>query len=133
MSLVADLQILWQLALAPVRGKSHAERTECFYRNQASGYDDFRKRLLHGRAELIDVLPLPDGSVWLDMGGGTGTNLELARDRLKACRQVYVVDVAPSLLQVTRRRAESHRWTNVRAVEDDATTFAAPEPVDLVT
>lgn len=133
MSLVADLQILWQLALVPVRGSSHAERMESFYCGQAASYDDFRDRLLHGRAELMEAVPLDEGSVWLDLGGGTGTNLELTRDRVRCCRQVYLVDLAPSLLHIARRRAEARRWTNVSVVQADATQFAPPEPVDLVT
>jgi S-adenosylmethionine-diacylgycerolhomoserine-N-methlytransferase len=133
MSLVADLRILWQLALAPIAGETHAERMESFYRAQSSGYDDFRRRLLHGRAELIESLPLADGSVWVDLGGGTGANLELAGDRLSACRQVYLVDLAPSLLSVASRRSAEHAWNNVRIVHGDATTFIPPEPADLVT
>ena len=50
MGLVSDLRILYRLTCTRVGGASHQDRLEAFYRHQASGYDDFRKRLLHGRA-----------------------------------------------------------------------------------
>ncbi len=76
MSLLSDLKVLYHLAVKPVRGGSHAERMESFYAGQADAYDDFRRRLLKGREEMYGAVPTPDGGVWVDMGGGTGSNLE---------------------------------------------------------
>src|SRR5688500_18189686 len=76
MSLFSDLKILYHLALKPVRGKDHAARMENFYAGQAEAYDDFRKRLLKGRQELWNLIQPPAGGTWVDMGGGTGGNLE---------------------------------------------------------
>ena len=56
MSMGRDLRVLWHLALAPVRGETHAERLASFYAGQASDYDDFRRRLLYGREELLASL-----------------------------------------------------------------------------
>src|SRR2546426_399567 len=79
MSFASDLRILYHLALKPVRGKDHAARMENFYAGQAGAYDDFRKRLLKGRQELWNLIPPPAGGTWIDMGGGTGANLEYFR------------------------------------------------------
>src|SRR5947209_1900353 len=76
MGFASDLRILYHLALKPVRGKDHAARMESFYAGQAGAYDDFRKRLLKGRQELWNLIPPPPGGTWVDMGGGTGANLE---------------------------------------------------------
>jgi S-adenosylmethionine-diacylgycerolhomoserine-N-methlytransferase len=133
MSLAADLKMLFHLTLAPVRGSTHAERMNSFYGDQAQGYDDFRRRLLPGRETLCRSLDLPNGGVWLDLGGGTGQNLESRADRIPALKRVYVVDLAAKLLDVARRRALEHGWTNVETVEADATTFTPLEPVDVVT
>lgn len=133
MSVLTDLKILWHLALAPVEGASHADRLESFYRGQSAGYDDFRRRLLHGRSEMIARLEPEPGAVWVDLGGGTGSNLELAGPCVAACRQIYLVDLAPSLLAVAERRAARHGWRNLRVVQTDATRFVPPEPVDVVT
>lgn len=134
MSLLSDLRILYHLALRPVRGKNHAERMENFYSGQANAYDDFRKRLLHGREELYQRISCPDQGVWVDLGGGTGSNLEFIRDRIPTLGQAYVVDLASSLLEVARRRFADRGWKHVQAIEADATTWSPPDGlVDVVT
>ena len=134
MGLLADLGTLYHLAVKPVRGSSHAERLESFYAGQATQYDRFRQRLLQGRGELWDALPTPSDGVWVDMGGGTGQNLEYLGDRIRSLRKVYLVDLCPSLLEIARRRIDRHGWTNVEVVEADVTTFrAGGEPVDVIT
>jgi S-adenosylmethionine-diacylgycerolhomoserine-N-methlytransferase len=134
MNVVADLRILWHLLLTPIRGSTHSERLESFYRGQAAGYDDFRARLLPGRREMYSALPVPLGGRWIDMGGGTGSNLEHLEDRLPQLADVFLVDLSLSLLDVARQRVADHRWSNVRICESDATTFRpACETVDVVT
>lgn len=134
MSFVSDLKQLYHIALAPTRGRTHAERLDSFYGGQADGYDDFRRRLLKGREELFRTLTIPEDGVWLDMGGGTGWNIEQVGERVRQARKVYLVDLATSLLGVARNRFAKHGWTNIEAVEADATTYVPPEQnVDLVT
>jgi len=134
MGLWSDLKILYHMAFKPVRGGSHAERLESFYGGQAKGYDDFRKRLLKGREELWKALPKPEGGVWVDMGGGTGANLENFGDDINRLSKVYLVDLSSSLLQVARDRCRQRGWTNVECVEADATKFRPPEGhADVVT
>lgn len=134
MSLLADLKVLYHLTLTPIRGRSHAERLDSFYGKQAAEYDGFRKRLLQGREELIEALPLDEGCTWIDMGGGTGQNLEFVGPRLQGLSKVYIVDLATSLLEVARQRTQARGWTNVEPVAADATTFVPSEgQVDLVT
>ena len=132
MSLASDLKILYHMVFAPQRGNTHAERLEGFYQGQAESYDDFRERLLHGRRELYERLPAPDGGVWIEMGGGTASNLEYLGDRIGALEKVLVVDLYTSLLEIARERAERQGWKNVETIEHDVTTFDAP-PTDVVT
>src|SRR5881394_2005391 len=112
MSLASDLRILYHLALKPVRGKDHAARMESFYAGQAGAYDDFRKRLLKGRQELWNLIPPPPDGTWIDMGGGTGANLDYfsapeprapspeapSPSRLAGLEKIYVLDLSHSLL-----------------------------------
>jgi S-adenosylmethionine-diacylgycerolhomoserine-N-methlytransferase len=134
MSLLSDLKILYHMTLRPIRGQDHAARLESFYAGQADAYDEFRRRLLQGRRELWDAISVPEQGVWVDMGGGTGANLEYFGDRIERLKKVYVVDLSPSLLQVAARRVQDHGWTNVETREADATTFQlAGETVDVVT
>ena len=133
-SFLADLKILYHLVLKPARGADHAERLESFYAGQADSYDGFRKRLLPGREELYQNLPVPEGGIWVDLGGGTGANLELLGPRIETLRKVYLIDLSPSLLTVAERRIQRHGWKNVEAVLADATRFRPPEgAADVVT
>ncbi len=134
MGLASDLGIVYHMIFARAAGGSHADRLEAFYRTQAGAYDDFRRRLLHGRQEMMQALDLPEGARLVDMGGGTGSNFEYLGDRRARCGSLTVVDLSPSLLKVAQERISRNGWDNVRAVLADATTYQ-PEggPVDAVT
>jgi S-adenosylmethionine-diacylgycerolhomoserine-N-methlytransferase len=158
MTIRNDLKILYHLMLRPVRGKNHAERMENFYSGQADGYDDFRKRLLQGR-ELVyetlgkesdrlnrtqgtfDTATAPaqqidsnNSRVWVDFGGGTGSNLEFIGPSISTFRDVYVVDLATSLLDIVKKRSDRNGWKNVTAVTGDATSWTPPQGIaDVVT
>ena len=101
---------------------------ESFYKSQAGLYDQYRHRMLHGRRPMMFEMPAKRGGVWVDLGGGTGSNLEYFRgaggeDTLSATfSKVYVVDLTPSLLEVAKARVEEHGWgERVEAVLGDAT------------
>src|SRR6185436_15190018 len=126
MSFASDLRILYHLALKPVRGHDHAARMENFYAGQAAAYDDFRKRLLKGRQELWNLIPPPPGGTWIDMGGGTGANLDYFGDSISRLGKVYVLDLSHSLLEIAKQRSAAKGWTNVETIEADATTFRPP-------
>ena len=134
MSLGSDLRVLYNLAFTRVKGDNHAERLEAFYRQQAGAYDAFRKRLLHGREEMMTGLEVRPGDRMLDMGGGTGSNVEALGERLQLLQSLHIVDLCPSLLRTAGERIQKHGWTNVFTVQADATVYE-PEggPVDLIT
>jgi S-adenosylmethionine-diacylgycerolhomoserine-N-methlytransferase len=133
MSFAHDLKILYHLALAPIRGQTHQERLESFYASQAVDYDAFRSRLLQGRRELYELLPTPENGVWIEMGGGTGANLEYLGPRLQTLKKAHVVDLSPSLLQIAQKRIAQHGWSNVHLHEADVTTFRLSAPADVIT
>ena len=134
MSLASDLKVLYHLAVKPVKGDNHAERLDSFYSGQAGAYDDFRKRLLKGREEMYRSIVPPQDAVWVDMGGGTGSNLEFISDQIGNLKQAYVVDLASSLLKVCDDRIQERGWSNVKTVEADATTWTPEEGyADVVT
>jgi S-adenosylmethionine-diacylgycerolhomoserine-N-methlytransferase len=133
MSFLADLPILWKMVFPPLRKGSHAERLAGFYRSQAERYDEFRRRMLHGREDLMAALEFPEGGLWIDVGAGTGSNAELLGDRLGRLGRAVLLDLCPPLLDVARRRVAERGWTNVLPVEADATTWRSEEPADVVT
>lgn len=134
MAFFSDMKVLYHMLVKPVRGDSHAERMESFYGGQANAYDDFRKRLLKGREELWATMPRPQGGVWVDMGGGTGSNIENLADDIDQLKKVYVVDLSESLLDVATERFKARNWDNAQAIAADATKFRPPEGLaDVVT
>lgn len=134
MSLGSDFNILYHMIFRHGHGKSHADRLNDFYSGQANGYDDFRKRFLIGRSEMMNAAAVQKDAIWVDMGGGTGANLENIAELIPQMKKIYVVDLASSLLEVTKARIEKNGWTNVEAVEADATTFTPAEGyADIVT
>jgi S-adenosylmethionine-diacylgycerolhomoserine-N-methlytransferase len=118
----------------PRGAASHADRLEAFYQHQAADYDRFRERLLPGRRELIERLPLAPGAVWVDLGGGTARNLLSASSRLDRLSRVIVIDLCDALLRVAARRVRAHGWPNVDLVRADAGAWPLPAAsVDVVT
>src|SRR6516225_8473990 len=105
MGFVSDLGIVYRMIFARAGGGSHGDRLEAFYRSQAGAYDDFRRRLLHGRQEMMKALDVPDNARALDMGGGTGSNFECLGDGIKRFADVAIVDLSPSLLKMADERA----------------------------
>mmetsp|Transcript_64644 Transcript_64644/g.154320 ORF Transcript_64644/g.154320 Transcript_64644/m.154320 type:complete len:676 (+) Transcript_64644:146-2173(+) len=139
------LQSLLQWRVKSNTGISgHASKMEAFYESQKHEYDAFRESFLHARSTLIDCVPIKNfKQVWIDVGGGTGRNLEFLsaatiRDHFS---KIYIVDVSPSLLEIAKERVEKAGlkdivecvfcdFTSDQAVKDK---LPAAGSVDLVT
>jgi len=130
--LASDARILWRLLRGQPRGGSHAERLEGFYAPQAKNYDAFRARLLHGRADLIEALEIPAGARVVELGCGTGSNLEVLDQArpLATLAGAQLVDLCPALLAVARQRACG--FGNVEVIEADASDWRPRHQVDRV-
>jgi S-adenosylmethionine-diacylgycerolhomoserine-N-methlytransferase len=129
-----EIQTICHLLFTPIRGITHKERLESFYAGQAKNYDSYRENFLSCREPLLDKLPV--GGIWVDMGGGTGFNIEYMAKlgRLKCYTKVHLVDLTPSLLEIAVRRIKENGWTNVEIIEADATSWQPREQkIDLVT
>jgi len=135
MSLIGDLKILFHMLTAKAgSGSDHKDRLEAFYKGQRNAYDNFRKRLLHGRERMMKLLPLPvQGGTLIDVGGGTGSNIEALGDRITELDHIEIVDLCESLLEVAKERIEARNWKNVLAVNADATNYQPAKSPDIVT
>lgn len=129
-ALRADFAVVQRMLRGMPRAASHAEALSAFYAPQAEHYDRFRERLLCGRAELIERLPLPDRAHVVELGGGTGRNAEFFGVKLARVETLTIVDVCVPLLAQARARAR--RLPQLRVVEADATTYEPDKPVDAV-
>jgi S-adenosylmethionine-diacylgycerolhomoserine-N-methlytransferase len=130
-----DMRVIYHMVFRRGdKADTHAARMESFYGAQARDYDDYRKRLLSGREEMYAALPVPRDGIWVDLGGGTGWNIENLAGSVDQIRNVYVVDLAESLLTVAADRFRQRGWDNVQTRLADATTFRPPEgQADVVT
>ena len=82
--------------------------------------------------------PKDERPVWIDIGGGTGYNIEAMQAFLDVpafFSKIYLVDLSPSLLKIARQRFVRLGW-NVEIVCEDARSFRLPQRAagaDLVT
>ncbi|KAL8647690.1 MAG: hypothetical protein Q9210_005406 [Variospora velana] len=118
-------------------GSGQQAALESFYKVQANVYDATRKRLLCGREDMLTLAAaqlkfqaeqgLWSGSkpIWVDVGGGTGYNIEALQAYLDVptfFAAVFLVDLSPSLCEVARKRFRRLGW-DVMVVCEDARTF----------
>jgi len=125
-----DVAVLARLARGMPRRASHAESLGAFYGAQSAHYDRFRERLLQGRAELIADIALPPHAHVVELGGGTGRNIEFFGERIARIARYDVVDLCAPLLLRARERARL--IPPLHAVEADATTWRPARPADVV-
>jgi S-adenosylmethionine-diacylgycerolhomoserine-N-methlytransferase len=126
----SDARVLWHLALGQRGSGSLEHRLERFYAPQADRYDAFRERLLHGRAELIAALDARAGERVVELGAGTGRNLEFFGPGLEQLESLRLVDLCPALLQRARVRARG--LSAVEVVAGDACVWRPDTPVNAV-
>ncbi len=127
---ISDARVLWHLLRGQPRTGDHASRLAAFYGPQAADYDRFRERLLQGRRELIDQMDIAAGSSVVELGCGTGRNVEFLGGRLSTLARVELVDLCAPLLERARLRAAG--WPNVHVIAGDATSHAPADAVDAV-
>lgn len=122
-----------------MKGADQQISLETFYKNQAHIYDSTREFLLKGRRECLRLaishLSKKRDLVWIDIGGGTGANIDymnnihLIKDNFAA---IYLIDLLPSLCEIARKRCAG--WSNVHIIVADACDFQIDhEYADLIT
>lgn len=102
------VRFIWSCFLAPIgHGTAQKDRLDKFYGSQAEIYDATRGRLLRGREDMLrltashlkDQLERGDWNgkklVWVDIGGGTGYNIEKMSEYMdiKVFDAVYLIDL----------------------------------------
>ncbi len=81
-------------------------------------------------AQLRDMQASNPGKplVWVDIGGGTGWNIEQMNDffPINELSQVYLIDLCEPLLEVARKRFAAKGFKNVQVLCQDASKFNMP-------
>ena len=118
--------------------KNQAERLDRFYQNQAGVYDATRTGLLRGRKTMLKLcaaemhlLRAKDPHrklIWVDIGGGTGWNIEQMNEYfpISEFEQVYLIDLCEPLLEVARQRFQRLGFNNVQSLCQNAKDFTMP-------
>ncbi|KAJ7778787.1 hypothetical protein DFH07DRAFT_936438 [Mycena maculata] len=141
-----QLRFMWYAMLQPWRAAKtgQKERLDDFYNGQAEIYDATRDRLTQGRESMLSLcashLRVLNASspkrrlVWVDIGGGTGSNIELMDKYfpISSFDAVYLIDLCEPLLEVARRRFATRGWENVTILCQDAQSFELPEWSDVI-
>ncbi|KAH9844792.1 betaine lipid synthase [Teratosphaeria destructans] len=116
---------------------SQQDALESFYKSQAAVYDATRTRLLQGREDMLALVAaqvkhrqrtgqIGKKPIWVDIGGGTGWNIEQMATHLDVpifFHAVYLVDYSSSLCEVARQRFKRLGWNNVHVICEDARIF----------
>ncbi|QLG74457.1 hypothetical protein HG535_0G03400 [Zygotorulaspora mrakii] len=133
----------WACFIKPFHSRgSHStfnqqKNLELFYKSQANIYDKTREILLKGRLEALKLAyshlakvqsenRTNDKLVWVDIGGGTGLNVEKMSTICsleETFEAIYLVDLSPSLCEVAQKRVERLNWKNVYVICADACDF----------
>ena len=117
-----DMKTLYNMWLKPISGENQTEHLESFYKDQSENYDAYRQRFLHGKHEIMTVFPLIRGKRVLDIGGATGFNFEYIKGDLSIYKQITILDLCRSLLDVADARIRQNDWKNVKTCHKDVMT-----------
>ncbi|KAI9311216.1 hypothetical protein BX666DRAFT_1999049 [Dichotomocladium elegans] len=134
------LTFMYSCFFKPLGQHDHIqERLESFYESQAHIYDDSRAKLLRGRKSMLRLCAAqikeqiasgitPEKPIWIDLGGGTGWNIEQMNELfpIERFEKVILVDLTPSLCKVAKERFMRRGWKNVVVLCQDAATFETP-------
>lgn len=125
-TLSGDLQVLKAMWFSGIKGEQQKDKLESFYGSQAHLYDSYRHRMLHGRLPMVRRMPLDPKDrnlVWVDLAGGTGSNIEyFQKDTISTqFKEIVIVDLCESLLKIAEQRIQASGYENVRTLQGDVT------------
>ncbi len=84
------------------------------------------------RERAAQSLSLGSGATVLEMGCGTGANLEHLRARVGQDGRVIGVDLTAAMLEAARRRVDRRGWDNVYLLQGDVTQLPIDTTVDAI-
>jgi len=90
-----------------------------YYAWQSRIYDATRWAFLFGRDTVLDDLQLKPGDRVVEVGCGTGRNLQGIVNRIGTGGQVYAVDCAKPMLERCGERIRSKGWQNVQLIDQE--------------
>src|SRR5262245_34833630 len=89
------------------------QRMARYYKFHSKIYDTTRWMFLFGRNRIIQDLAIRPGETVIDIGCGTGGNVEAVQTRLEGRGQISGVDCSPAMLSRASRLSHRTGWANV--------------------
>lgn len=90
-----------------------------YYAWQSHIYDATRWAFLFGRNSIIEDLRLAPGATVVEVGCGTGHNLEGILKRVGTTGEIIAVDCSGPMIQRCSRRIRAKGWKNVRIMDEE--------------
>lgn len=111
---------------------AQARAMQQYYRLHATIYDATRWTFLHGRRQILDLLPKNKTQTLLEVGCGTGHNFRLLAHQ-KPDWKLIGVDVSPEMLaKASKATASFSRRVQLFEQPYGVGAFQLEEPVDIV-
>jgi ubiquinone/menaquinone biosynthesis C-methylase UbiE len=82
------------------------------------------------RRKAISALELRQGDTVLEVGAGTGRNLDYLVDVVGSSGRVIAVDASPGMLAQASRLVRQRGWSNVTLLQQDAAHLAVEDDLD---
>lgn len=88
-----------------------------YYEWHSRIYDCTRWAFLFDRAAILEDLHLKAGETVIEVGCGTGHNLDAILNRVGPQGEVLAVDCSAPMIKRCRKRIRDNDWTNVRLID----------------
>jgi S-adenosylmethionine-diacylgycerolhomoserine-N-methlytransferase len=104
-----------------------------YYAWQSRIYDATRWAFLFGRDTVLDDLQLKPGDRVVEIGCGTGRNLEGILNRVGDNGEVLAIDCAKPMLEQCAKRIRKKGWSNIQLIDREyGSTPVAEGSADVV-
>lgn len=129
--IVNELNSLLGILRGMKKTKDHKKNLDQFYSSQSDSYDYFRKRLLKGRKQMLDLLDIRPKQKIVELGCGTGQNLDFINPSILVnIDRIDLVDICEPLLQKAKLRKALYQ--NVYVIESSSSSYNSEFKYDRI-
>ena len=123
-----DLQTIYHMYF---KSKNKNDFLNDFYENQTDNYDSYRLRMLHGKPEIMELLPLSYDSNILLLAGGTGDLLDYFNyNDLKKIKNIDNIDYCKHLLNFCKHKFNNFK--NINCILENILEMKHEKKYDLI-
>ena len=135
LSFYQKINIFYNMMLSPFKlffVSGNSDFMNKYYQNQAKNYDAYRFNMLHGKKNMMYGIPFKKDMNILVLAGGTGDILDYITDFIPQCKEITISDISTPMIKEARNKINKYKWTNVKAIVNDATKLQEKNKYDLI-